>query len=312
MIITITANPAVDISYPLEELVIDDVNRVADVSKTAGGKGLNVARVVGQLGEEVGASGFLGGSLGNFIREEVKEQNIHDRFVEIEGDTRNCIAILHKGNQTEILESGPTISAEEEERFLTAYEEFISEASVITISGSLPKGLSSDFYRQLIELGGQAKVDGYLGTGGDMIKDLLTGAEKPFLIKPNESEFADIVGVESGTKAECVQHLSAVLLGGGESVVVTLGVGGAVVKKGAQVYEVDIPTVDVVNPVGSGDSVIAGFAVARKRGYDVERMISFGLTMGVLNAMEETTGSVDVARVDEIEREIVVRKIRSE
>jgi len=312
MIITITANPAVDISYPLEELVIDDVNRVADVSKTAGGKGLNVARVVGQLGEEVGASGFLGGSLGNFIREEVKEQNIHDRFVEIEGDTRNCIAILHKGNQTEILESGPTISAEEEERFLTAYEEFISEASVITISGSLPKGLSSDFYRQLIELGAQAKVDVYLDTGGDMIKDLLTGAEKPFLIKPNESEFADIVGVESVTKAEVVQHLSADLFDGVEWVVVTLGVGGAVVKKGAQVYEVDIPTVDVVNPVGSGDSVIAGFAVARKRGYDVERMISFGLTMGVLNAMEETTGSVDVARVDEIEREIVVRKIRSE
>src|SRR5690625_249084 len=84
MIITITANPAVDISYPLDELVIDDVNRVASVSKTAGGKGLNVARVVRQLGEEVGASGFLGGSFGNFIREEVKRQNIHDRFVKLQ------------------------------------------------------------------------------------------------------------------------------------------------------------------------------------------------------------------------------------
>lgn len=311
MIITITANPAVDISYPLDELVIDDVNRVASVSKTAGGKGLNVARVVRQLGEEVGASGFLGGSLGNFIREEVKRQNIHDRFVEIAGDTRNCIAILHNGNQTEILESGPTISEEEQEKFLDAYEEFISEASVITISGSLPKGLSSDFYGQLIELGAQAKTDVYLDTGGDMIRDLLTRAEKPFLIKPNESEFADIVGVESVTKEDAVRHLADDLFAGVEWVVVTLGADGAVVKQGANIYEIDIPTVEVVNPVGSGDAVIAGLAVARKRRLDVERMISFGLTMGVLNAMEETTGSVDVEKLSEIESQVVVRKVSS-
>src|SRR5690625_154318 len=121
MILTITLNPAVDIGYQLDGLAIDTVNRVSEVSKTAGGKGLNVARVVRQIGAEVGASGFLGGPLGDFIRKEIGRINIHDYFVPIEGETRNCIAVLHDGKQTEILESGPTISKEEAENFITHY-----------------------------------------------------------------------------------------------------------------------------------------------------------------------------------------------
>ena len=124
MILTITLNPAVDISYKLDYFSLDTVNRVEDVSKTAGGKGLNVARVLHQLGEDVAASGFLGGSLGDFIRTQLAAIGIQDFFVPIDGETRNCIAIIHEGKQTEILESGPVISASEAELFLEKFTEY--------------------------------------------------------------------------------------------------------------------------------------------------------------------------------------------
>src|SRR5699024_575987 len=124
MILTITLNPAVDMSYRLDRFSVDTVNRVEDVLKTAGGKGINVAKVLAQLDEEVAASGFLGGSLGEFIRSEIGSLEINDFFVEIAGETRNCIAVIHEGQQTEILESGPTITESEVDEFLQKFSEY--------------------------------------------------------------------------------------------------------------------------------------------------------------------------------------------
>ncbi len=116
MIVTITMNPSVDISYPLEHFQLDTVNRVSKVRKTAGGKGLNVTRVQ-QLGADVLASGLLGGELGDAIQHELTSAGIKHAFSPISGKTRNCIAILHEGKQTEILEQGPVISASEAKTF---------------------------------------------------------------------------------------------------------------------------------------------------------------------------------------------------
>src|SRR5690625_1185016 len=127
MILTTTLNPAVDISYKLDHFSMDTVNRVKDVSKTAGGKGINVARVLKQLGENVAATGFLGGSLGTFIRSQIESLSIADYFVEIDGETRNCVAVLHEGKQTEILESGPVISEGEAALFLEKFAESIQQ-----------------------------------------------------------------------------------------------------------------------------------------------------------------------------------------
>ena len=116
MILTVTMNPSIDISYPLDVLQLDTVNRVAEVSKTAGGKGLNVTRVLSEIKDPVAATGLLGGRTGQFILDHLGE-GIEKRFFEIAGDTRNCIAILHEGKQTEILEKGPTISEKEGQEF---------------------------------------------------------------------------------------------------------------------------------------------------------------------------------------------------
>ena len=148
MILTLTLNPSVDISYPLEQFHLDTVNRVKKTSKTAGGKGLNVTRVLSEFGENVLASGFLGGALGQFIEEQLMDAQIEQSFFKIKGETRNCIAILHEGQQTEILEQGPTIGKEEAESYKTHLLELFKRANVIAMSGSLPKGLNTSYYAE--------------------------------------------------------------------------------------------------------------------------------------------------------------------
>ena len=151
MILTVTMNPSIDISYPLDVLQLDTVNRVAEVSKTAGGKGLNVTRVLSEIKDPVAATGLLGGRTGQFILDHLGE-GIEERFFEIAGDTRNCIAILHEGKQTEILEKGPTISEKEGQDFLDHYRHLVEQVEVVAISGSLPAGLPVDYYASLVKI----------------------------------------------------------------------------------------------------------------------------------------------------------------
>ncbi len=152
MILTVTMNPSVDISYALENLKINTVNRVSDVRKEAGGKGLNVSRVLKQADEDVLATGLVGGVLGTYIREHLDTLNIRHHFQPISMESRNCIAILHEGFQTEILESGPVVSASEQDNFLNLYSRLLDKADIVIISGSLPVGIPKYFYHELVTL----------------------------------------------------------------------------------------------------------------------------------------------------------------
>ncbi|MFS0824438.1 1-phosphofructokinase [Bacillus sp. 1P02SD] len=309
MILTITLNPSVDINYKLEEFSLDRVNRVNSTSKTAGGKGLNVASVLRQLEEETAASGFLGGNLGDSIRKELDIKGIIDYFVEIEGNTRNCIAIIHDGRQTEILEDGPTISEKESNDFLKQYSEAVQQSDYITISGSTPQGIKDGYYSKLIEIAHQFQKPVLLDTKGSLLKATLRSNKKPFLIKPNQDELGDLIGKAVMSEKEILTALQEDILQGVEWVMVTLGGKGAIVKHKETIYRVRIPKVEVVNPVGSGDSVIAGFAAGLSRGLKDEEFIKFGLAMGTLNALEEKTGSVDVNKINWCLGEVNVEKV---
>lgn len=303
MILTVTLNPAVDISYKLEQFSLDTVNRVSDVSKTAGGKGLNVTRVLQQLGEDVAATGFLGGSLGAFIRGELT--GITDYFVGIQAETRNCIAVIHGGKQTEILENGPIITTDEAALFLERFSDYMRDVDIVTISGSLPKGLANDFYEKLIKIAGNIPV--LLDTKGELLAHSLKS--RPFLIKPNLDELGDLLGKKIDTEADIVAALKMNLTANIPWVVITNGSKGAFVKHDKTIYRVTIPNVDAVNPVGSGDSVIAGFAAGLSRGFSNTELIKFGLAMGVLNAMEERTGHIDPDKIDWCTKQINVERI---
>ncbi|CAM3228955.1 hexose kinase [Filibacter tadaridae] len=312
MIVTITLNPAVDISYKLDNLSLDTVNRVGDVSKTAGGKGLNVARVLYQLGEDVAASGFLGGSLGGFISAQIAALGIRDFFVPIDGETRNCIAIIHEGKQTEILESGPLISENEATLFLERFTEYVQLVRLVTLSGSLPKGLPADYYVKLVEIANQYDTPILLDSNGASLTTIIESEHKPLLIKPNEEELANLLGQRSVDESQIMDALGSLLFADIPWVVVTLGADGAIVKHDKNLYRARVPKVSASNPVGSGDSVVAGFAAGIARELADEELIKFGLSMGVLNALEEKTGHINVEKIGWAVGQIVVERIEND
>ena len=309
MILTVTMNPSIDVSYPLEELNIDTVNRIEKVSKTAGGKGLNVSRVLSQLNAPLTATGVVGGKFGDYLTEQLDKDGIPHSFSKIDGETRSCIAILHEGKQTEILESGPEVTAEEQEAFVAHFEELMADTDFITISGSLPKGINHDFYSLLIDKATEADVKVLLDTSGATLKASLENTHKPFLIKPNETEIADLLGKEIHSDDELVEALEDKKFDGIEWIVVTLGADGAIVKHQKNYYRVDIPTIKVVNPVGSGDSTIAGLAYALSEGKSPEDVIKSGMVTGMLNTLEEKTGFINVDNFETLFKQIKVEKI---
>lgn len=305
-----TLNPSVDIKYTLDYFSIDEVNRVDQVIKTAGGKGLNVSRVLKQLDAEVGATGFLGGELGEFIRSELKKECIVDLFVPISGKTRNCIAVIHEGMQTEILESGPVIQDEEIEQFLSNFIKILPQVDLVTISGSLPKGVPTNFYQRIIELCSQHEKLVLLDTNEKLLDASLKGRAKPYLIKPNREELAGFLGREINSQEDLMVALGDQAFQDIEWVVVSLGSKGAMIKHQESIYNVQIPKVEAVNPVGSGDSVIAGFASGLSRKLEKTTLMRYGIAMGILNAMEEKTGYINPANIDWCMEHIKIEKLK--
>jgi tagatose 6-phosphate kinase len=310
MILTVTMNPSVDISYPLDTLKLDTVNRVSTVSKTPGGKGLNVTRVLSEVGEDVVATGLVGGKLGDFIKEKLDQAGIGNRFFDIRGDTRNCIAILHEGLQTEILEAGPSIAPDEATAFLQHFKELSKDFDVIAISGSLPSGLPSDYYATVISLANANQKKVVLDCSGQALQDVLDQSEKPFVIKPNTEELAQLVGREVTDDIEDLKAtLNQDLFDGIEWIIVSLGAKGAFAKHGDKFYRVRIPKIEVVNPVGSGDSTVAGIASALVQGFSDADLLKRANVLGMLNAQEEMTGHVNMSNYETLFNQIQVEEV---
>ncbi|OTO71709.1 MULTISPECIES: hexose kinase [unclassified Enterococcus] len=311
MIVTVTMNPSIDISYPLSSLAIDTVNRTDQVTKTAGGKGLNVTRVIHDLGGDVVATGVLGGFHGAYISEELNKAGIKQAFTSIKEESRDSIAILHEGNQTEILESGPTVSSEEQTTFFETITALLQQADIVTISGSLAKGLPTDFYQKLVQAAHTEKAHVLLDTSGKSLISVLEGTAKPFLIKPNLEELEALLGQRfSLSEMETLQNaLSQPLFEGIEWIVVSLGKAGAIAKHQEAYYRVTIPEIKVVNPVGSGDATIAGFAYGLSQGKTSEDLLKLSMAAGMANAQEKQTGHVDPANVAAHFNNINVKKI---
>lgn len=296
MILTVTLNPAVDISYPLKNLAIDDVNRVTQVSKTAGGKGLNVSRVLKLLKQQLLATGIVGGHIGNFIKQKLDEDHIQHQFFEINQESRNAIAILHDGGQqTEILEAGPTISQDDAQAFLAFYEALLPRVNTVTLSGSLPGGLSNDYYAKMVTMARDAGVSAILDTSGTSLAASLAAPVKPTLIKPNETEIAQLLGhtIDINHLATLKHSLQSPVFEGVEWLVVSMGAAGAFAKHNNRFYRVTIPKIHVENPVGSGDATLAGLAMGIDANASDEIILKTGMTTGMLNTMEKQTGFVN-------------------
>lgn len=310
MILTVTMNPSVDISYSLSKFNLDNVNRTIEVTKTPGGKGLNVTRVLKQLDENVIATGMIGGVLGVDIQNKLNKMNIKNKFFEISGETRNCIAILHEGNQTEILENGPTIKENESTKYLDYFENIVKDVNIVSISGSLPKGLENDYYSKMIEICNKYNKDVVLDCSGKALEEVLKNEYKPKVIKPNIDELSQLLNKKIIKDInEIKEVLQNELFKGIEWIIVSLGADGAFAKHNDKFYKVNIPKIKVVNPVGSGDSTVAGIVSAINKNENDENILKKANTLGILNAMEEMTGYVNLEKYKEIFEEVKVVEV---
>lgn len=308
MIITITLNPSVDRSYKVHDFEKDKIFRCSDYRFTPGGKGLNVTRVIKNLREDVTAAGFLGGRNGSFIIDKLDELKIKHRFTKIDGETRNCIAILSMDkSQTEILEAGPEICEKDLEDFLKEYSKLIMDSNVICASGSLPKNLDADTYFKLITIANKYNKKFILDTSGQALKEGIKA--KPYMIKPNKEELENIISCTINNEEELIKEAIKIHEEGIENVLISLGSQGSLLVCSHGVFRAIIPEINAVNPVGSGDSMVAGFAVATERGYSIEDILKYASACGTANAMEIETGKVDINNVNNLMKEIKIEKI---
>lgn len=292
MILTVTANAAIDKRYVVESFDVGEVNRVKTCAPTAGGKGLNVARVAMLTGADVTATGFLGGHAGKFIEEQVLEQGIKSEFVWCKGESRTCINIWDeaKKQQTEFLEPGFAVEEKDCEELIKKIQKLLSDSSVLTISGSVPKGADAKLYKRMIREAKKVGIPVLLDTSGALLKECIE--ECPTLLKPNIDEIRGLTGRRMESKEDLLKAAQELHKKGVEIVAISLGGEGSLVSCKEGVYEVKVPKIDAVNTVGCGDSMIAGFAVGIARGYHIEETLRLASAVSAANAMRMETGFI--------------------
>lgn len=308
MILTVTLNPSIDRRYFVEDFKQDMVFRAKEVQYTPGGKGLNVSRVIRIFKEPVIATGFLGGLSGQFIEEKLEELEIESQFMDIGNNTRSCIAILsNNGSQTEVLEPGPEISKNELDSFYKTYSELMDKCKVVCASGSIPRNTPKEVYKELIKIAKDKNKKFILDTSGEALKEGIKGS--PYMIKPNKEELEAIIGHPIESEEELIKGLKTLAKYDIELIVVSLGAKGSIIYYNDGIYKVIVPEIGVINPVGSGDSMVAGFAVGLVKNYDFEKMVKLASACGTANAMEKETGKVDIDNVEKLMEDIIVEKI---
>ena len=308
MILTVTANPTIDRVYIIDDFEIGKVHRSEKVSRSAGGKGINVARVCQILGRKTAAMGFVGGYTGEFIKAEVEKQGIKNLFTEILGETRTCVNISDKsGKSGEILEAGPEVSVEEKDKFIEEFSNNIKDYDVICVSGSMPRGLDADFYKELVRIAKKQGKKIVVDTSGDALLQILS--EKPYMVKPNNDELSALMNKEIKTDAEIKEALFFLLEKGVEVPFISLGKDGAAAMVDGVCHKFSCPKVSVVNAVGSGDSAVAGVCTGIDMGYDMIDAIKLGMSSGTANTQFSQTGIVTKELVNEYFSQIKVNAI---
>ena len=310
MISTVTLNTSIDKAYQLGCPLVDGtVMRVETCIDNAGGKGLNAARAVATCGEQVLATGFVGGNNGRLLCELLDADGIEHDFVHIESETRCCVNVLEpNGRSTEFLEPGRPVGSEEVARMREKVTEISARADVVTFNGSVPAGAGMDIYRELVSVVRAAGKPAILDTSGTLLVNSLEA--RPTMIKPNTDEIQAILG----RKPESIDEIIAAAREvhekcGIEKVVVSLGGEGSVMACDQGVFRGRAPKIDVVNPVGSGDTMVGAFAVAIARGMSVEEQLAYAMSCASANCLSASTGHFDMAVADELRASTSVERV---
>ncbi|ERM91084.1 fructose-1-phosphate kinase [Caldanaerobacter subterraneus subsp. yonseiensis KB-1] len=308
MITTVTANPAIDRTVIVENLRPGSVNRVIRSRVDAGGKGINVAKNLKNLGDEVIALGFLGPNA-QYIIDCLEEEGIKSDFVRIKNDTRTNIKIsdILKGEVTDLNEYGPEVSKEEIELLKASIFKYAEKSKVLVLSGSLPLGVPKTFYKEVIKELKNRDLKIILDADNQA---LLYGIEeRPFMIKPNVHELEDVVGKRFETLEEIIEEGKKLNKKGIEIVAISMGKEGSVVITDDAVFRVKPLKVEVKGTVGAGDAYVAGFAHGIYRGLSLEETIKIAAALSTSVVMKEGTGAGTIEEVNALKDKIEIERI---
>ncbi|ETT59281.1 1-phosphofructokinase [Paenibacillus sp. FSL R7-277] len=303
MIYTVTLNPSVDYIVEVEELTLGGLNRMKRDMKLPGGKGINVSRVLKQLGVENTATGFLGGFTGGYIDTWLGQEGISGDFVHIADDTRINIK-LKAGQETEINGAGPVITETETAALLLKLEA-LKPGDIVILSGSTPPSLGGDFYSRLIAVCRQKGAEFVIDTTGQALQDALS--QGPLLVKPNHHELAELFGVQISTREEIITYGRKLLMGGAKHVLVSMAGEGALFITGQEVYHASAPKGQVRNSVGAGDSMIAGFVGTLSLTGNVLEAFRAGVASGSATAFSDDLA--DRALIEELRPLIAISQL---
>ncbi|MBP7060189.1 MAG: 1-phosphofructokinase, partial [Lachnospiraceae bacterium] len=294
MIYTVTFNPSLDYIVKVDSFRYGELNRTTSETLFPGGKGINVSIVLNNLGYENTALGFLSGLTGDVLLELLKKRNVHQEFITVdEGMTRINVKMKTE-KETEINGQGPEISHDDIERLHERLMQ-LQEGDTLVLAGNIPDVMPRSSYMDIMELLKDNKINFIV----DATKDLLVNALKyhPFLIKPNHHELGEIFGIELKDKAEIAKYAIKLQEMGARNVIVSMSGDGAVmVTEDGDRFEAPSPKGKLVNSIGAGDSMVAGFLAGYMETHDYEKAFKMGLCTGSASAFsEELATKEDVA-----------------
>ncbi|HEX3029452.1 MAG TPA: 1-phosphofructokinase [Clostridia bacterium] len=309
MITTIALSPAVDKVYFADGFNAGGLYRVKEVIKSAGGKGINVARVASILGEEVISIGFKAGDTGSWLAAKLGELGVDVRFITVQGESRTNNNIIDRANntETELLEVGPYINESSIHEFWEIFERSLNTTSVLVCSGGLPEGVPEDFYQKLIAAASSRNIKVILDSSGKMLEEGIKA--KPYIIKPNARELSSLVGKTLESRDDVIDACRHINSLGVKIVTASLGGEGAMMVSEQQILYAKAPEIKVVNTIGSGDSMVAGLAAGIERGYEMEEAFKLGVACAAVNALFREIGFVKAEMVEKYQREIEVERL---
>lgn len=311
MITTVTLNPAIDRTIIVNKFEYGSVNRVVSSREDIGGKGINVARILLALGCDARAIGFIGGN--NYPQAEflLKSDAIPTEFVIIDAPTRINTKLLESSTHTttDINEAGFTVSAQEMEAVRQLILAYADNSTFLVFSGSVPVGLPSSIYREMIEMiPSHCKIA--LDSDGLLLMEGIKAS--PFLIKPNIHELESALGRTLSGHHEIADAAAELIhLYGISYVLVSMGANGSILVTDDQALFASPLPVDIKGTVGAGDSMLAGFLHGLSRGCDIKASLSWATACGALAVSQEGTQTFAKADVEKFAKMVAISDIRS-
>ncbi|WP_030682228.1 1-phosphofructokinase family hexose kinase [Streptomyces sp. NRRL B-1347] len=304
MIVTVTLNAALDLTYRVPALTPHTTHRVTEVTERAGGKGVNVARVLAALGHPVTVTGFAGGATGRTLRDHLtRVPGLVDALRPVEGPTRRTLAVVdaRTGDTTQLNEPGPSVSSAEWSGFLAAYEELVGTPGIaaVALCGSLPPGVPVGAYALLVRAARAARVPVLLDTSGEPLRRGV--AARPDLVKPNADELAELTGAHEPSRATRDARRR-----GAHAVVASLGADGLLAVTPEGTWRAAPPAAVRGNPTGAGDSAVAGLLSGLAEGLDWPDRLTRAVALSAATVAAPAAGEFDRAVYEDVLPKVTV------